>query len=137
MANTFEVRFVESGSLLVGWLRGTLDAELARKLVAFIELQEAESEKGFDRFCDLTALEGIALSVDEVASLAGQRRAYNPNPIRVKSAFLVGGPLALGVVHVFRALMQSDRIEVRWFDSREAAAAWLQVNPETLRQEES
>lgn len=133
----FDVRFVEGSSLLAGRLRGTLDAELARKLVAFIELQEAESEKGFDRFCDLTALEGIHLSVDEVASLASRRRAYNPNPIRVKSAFLVGGPLALGVVHVFRALMQSERIEVRWFDSLEAAAAWLQVSAETLRQEAS
>jgi hypothetical protein len=137
LANTFEVRYVEGGSLLAGWLRGTLDAELARKLVAFIELQEAESEKGFDRFCDLTALGGITLSVDEVASLAARRRAYNPNPIRVKSAFLVGGPLALGVVYMFKALMQSDRIEVRWFDSREAAGAWLQVSPETLRREES
>ena len=137
MASSFEVRYVGGGSLLAGWLRGTLDAELARKLVAFIELQEAESEKGFDRFCDLTALEGITLSVDEVASLAARRRAYNPNPIRVKSAFLVGGPLALGVAHVFKALLQSERIEVRWFDSREAAAAWLQVSAETLRREES
>ncbi len=137
MAGTFEVRYVAGGSLLAGWLRGTLDAELARKLVGFIELQEAESEKGFNRFCDLTALEGINLSVDEVGSLAARRRAYNPNPIRVKSAFLVASPLALGVVHVFKALMQSDRIEVRWFDSPEAAAAWLQVSPETLQVAES
>jgi hypothetical protein len=38
---------------------------------------------------------------------------------------------------MFKALMQSDRIEVRWFDSREAAAAWLQVDPQTLRWEGS
>lgn len=131
----FEVNFVESESLLVGRVRGTLDGAVARKLVEFVELTEAERDQGFNRFCDLTGLERINLSADEIASFAGRRRAYNPNPIRVKSAFLVGGPLALGTVYLFKALMQSERIEVRWFDSVEAAAAWLQVNPEILQRE--
>ena len=137
MAGTLDARFVEEASLLVGRLRGTLDAELARRLVAFVEIHEAELEKGFNRYCDLTQLEGISLAVDEIASLAARRRAYNPNPIRVKSAFLVSSPLALGVVHIFKALMQSERIEIRWFDSLEAAAAWLQVSREALRTEVS
>ena len=132
MAGMFDVSFVEEDSLLVGRLRGTLDAAVARKLVEFVELREAEVEKGFNRFCDLTQLERINLSVDEIASLAARRRAYNPNPIRVKSAFLVSSPLALGVVYMFKALLQSERIEVRWFDSLEVAAAWLQVSPGTL-----
>ena len=130
----FDVNFVESDSLLVGRVRGVLDGAAARKLVEFVELTEAEREKGFNRFCDLTQLEGINLSADEIASFAGRRRAYNPNPIRVKSAFLISGPLALGTVYMFKALMQSERIEVRWFDSVEAAAAWLQVSPGILRQ---
>ncbi len=133
----FDVKFVESDSLLVGRLRGTLDAAVARKLVGFVEIKEEEHEKGFNRFCDLTQLEGINLSADEIASLAARRRAYNPNPIRVKSAFLVSSPLALGVAYMFKALMQSERIEVRWFDSLEVAAAWLQVTPGALRAEGS
>jgi len=132
----FDVNFCEQHALLVGRLRGTLDAELARKLVEFVEFKEEEHEKGFNRFCDMTQLERINLSVDDIASLAGRRRAYNPNPIRVKSAFLVSSPLALGVVYMFKALLQSERIEVRWFDSLEVAAAWLQVSPGVLRAEQ-
>lgn len=98
----FDAKFVESDSLLVGRLRGTLDAAVARKLVEFIEIKEEEHEKGSNRFCDMTQLERINLSVDDIASLAARRRAYNPNPIRVKSAFLVSSPLALGVVYMFR-----------------------------------
>jgi len=129
----FDVHFVESDSLLVGRVRGILDGAVARKLVEFVELTEAEREKGFNRFCDLTQLERINLSTDEIASLAARRREYRPRT-RVKSAFLVGGPLALGTVYIFKALMQSERIEVRWFDSVEAAAAWLQVSPRILCQ---
>jgi len=132
----FDTNFVESDSLLVGRVRGVLDGATARKLVEFVELTEAEHEKGFNRYCDLTQLKGINLSADEIASFAGRRRAYNPTPIRVKSAFLVGSPLALGTVYMFKALMQSERIEVRWFDSAEAAAAWLQVSPSILRPQE-
>jgi hypothetical protein len=127
----FEVNFIEKDSLLVGRVRGILDGAAARKLVEFVELTEAEREKGFNRFCDLTQLEGINLSTDEIASLAARRRGYQPKA-KVKSAFLVGSPLALGTVYIFKALLQSERIEVRWFDSVEAAAAWLQVSPGIL-----
>jgi hypothetical protein len=127
----FDANFVETDSLLIGRVRGVLDGAAARKLVEFVELTEAEREQGFNRFCDLTQLEGINLSTDEIASLAARRRGYRPKT-RVKSAFLVGSPLTLGTVYIFKALLQSERIEVRWFDSVEAAAAWLEVRPSVL-----
>jgi hypothetical protein len=51
--------------------------------VELIEIKECNFETGFNRFCDLTRLEGICLSSAEVAELATRRRVSNPNDIRV------------------------------------------------------
>ena len=78
-------------------------------------------------------LEGIQLTEKEVQSLATRRRNHNPNPIRVKSAFIATEPLSRSIACMYQALVASDRITVGVFDSYESAAAWLQVTPEKLK----
>jgi len=124
---------IESDSLLVGRPKGILDADLARRIVDFIEIKEAAIETGFNRFCDLTRLEGINLTSNDVELLAARRSAYNPNLIRVKSAFLAPHLLDLAVVALYQILLQSPRIEVRVFRRLEEAAEWLGVSPERLK----
>ena len=128
-----DVYLIEEDRLLVGRPKGILDASLARRIVEFVEIKEAEIEQGFNRFCDLTRLEGINLTSNDVESLAARRSAYNPNLIRVKSAFLAPHLLDLAVVALYQILLQSSRIEVRVFRRLEEAAEWLGVSPEGLK----
>lgn len=123
---------VQSDPLLVCRPKGTLDGEIARRLVEVIEIKEADLETGFNRFCDLTHLEGINLSIGEIESMATRRRDYNPNLFQVKSAFLATSPLALSIVCLYKTLLESPRIKVRGFKSLEEAAVWLGVNPDKL-----
>ena len=74
----FDVYVIEAESLFVGRFKGTLDFSEATRIVEFIEIKESNFETGFNRFCDLTHLEGICLSSGEVAELAGHRSAFNP-----------------------------------------------------------
>jgi hypothetical protein len=124
---------LENESLLVGKLRGTLDLRLATKLVELIEFKEEELERGFNRVCDLTHLKGVRLSEKDVQALAVRRLIHNPNNVRVKSAFIATDPLAKGIASMYQALLASDRINVKVFDTHEAAAAWLQVPPGKLK----
>jgi hypothetical protein len=57
-----DVYILEDESLFVGRIRGALDLHTATKLIELVELKEDEVERGFDRVCDLTRLEGIQLT---------------------------------------------------------------------------
>jgi len=127
-----DVRVVENNSLMVGRLTGTLNNPLLRQTMEFVEIKEAEIEKGFNRYCDLTGLDGIRLGLGAVEAIAARRRAFNPNRVRVKSAFLASNALTWAVVELYRELLKSPRIQVRAFRSAKDAAAWLAVKPRTL-----
>jgi hypothetical protein len=126
------IRVVENGSLILGRMGGTLDDTLLQRTVEFLEIKEAELENGFSRYCDLTGLDGVRLGLGAVEAVAARRRAFNPNRIRVKSAFLATEPLTWAVVELYRELLKSPRIQVRSFRSVEDAAQWLDVDPKLL-----
>jgi hypothetical protein len=129
----FDIYMIERESLLVCRPKGTLDAAGAVQIVEFVEIKEASTETGFDRFVDLTHLDTISLSVADVSELAERRRTFLPNGVRVRSAFLATDPLAQGVARMYEKLLNSPRIEVRVYDHLEAAAEWLVVRIERLK----
>ena len=128
-----DVYVIDNESLMAGRPNGVLDAQTAERIVDLIEIKEEELEAGFNRFCDLTRLDGINLSSEDLLQLAARRRAFNPSDVRVKSAFLATHPLAVGAARMYEFLLYSPRIEVRVFKDLEAAAEWLAVKPDLLR----
>ena len=128
----FDVYPINADKVLVARLRGVFDASTARELCEFIEIKELEVETGFHRFCDLTNIEGIRLSTDDIVRLAERRRAFNPNNIHVKSAFWATDPLGFGIVRMYEQLLNSPRIEVRVWSDMQAAADWLGIKPDSL-----
>jgi hypothetical protein len=129
----FDLYVIDVDPMMVARPKGVLNLDMAQRIVEFVEIKEVSLEKGFNRFCDLTRLEGIQLSSDDVLELANRRRAFNPNDIRVKSAFFATSPLAFGVARLYEQLLNSPRIEVRVFSDIESAADWLAVHPDKLK----
>jgi hypothetical protein len=129
----FDVYVIDTAALMVGRPNGILDAHAAERIVDFVEIKEEQLESGFQRFCDLTRLDSITLSSQDLGKLATRRRAFNPNAVHVKSAFLASHPLALGIARMYEQLLQSPRIEVRVFTDINSAAEWLAIKPELLR----
>jgi len=127
-----DIYVIESDALMVARPKRILDAHAAKTIVEFIEIKEEHFETGFNRSCDLTALEGIQLSDAEVLCLAARRSSCNPNDIHVNSAFLATHPLAYGIARMYEQILHSPRIEVRVFSQLEPAAEWLGVKPERL-----
>ncbi len=118
---------VETDALLIVRPRGIIGARVSEKLVELVEIKEAERETGFNRFCDLTLVEGIRLSSIEIYKLAIRRRLFNPNDVHVKSAFLATDPLAFGIARMYEQILHSGRIHVRVWRDLESAARWLGV----------
>src|SRR5580704_19760347 len=108
-----DIYVLPGNSLLVARPQGILDARTAEEIVKFIEIKEAAIETGFNRFCDLTHLAKIRLSPVHVLQLAARRGAFNPNDIRVKSAFFATDILGLKIANMYKRLLNSPRIEVR------------------------
>lgn len=127
-----DVYVIKSEELLVCRLKGFLDAKEAARILDFIDIKELESETGFNRFCDLTRLGEIHLTPVDVIHMADRRRAFNPNEVHVKSAFLAPEPLAFGIASMYGQLLDSKRIEVRVWTDIQSAADWLGVKRESL-----
>ena len=70
MPSSFDVYLIEDGPLMVGRPKGVLDGELATKIVEFVEIKEVLIERGFNRFCDMTQINGINLALNEIDSTA-------------------------------------------------------------------
>ena len=128
----FDTYAIGNEALLVGRLKGVLDAKSARQIVEFVETREVMAQSGFNRFCDMTHLDGINLSSDDIYQIAVRRRAFNPDLIQVKSAFFATQPLAFGISRMYEQMLNSPRIEVRVWNELPAAAKWLGVDPAKL-----
>jgi hypothetical protein len=131
-AGVFDVYMIKRDSLMVLRPHGVLGARMTEKIIELVEIREEQVETGFNRFCDLTRLDGIRLSTIEIFKLAERRREFNPNDIHVKSAFLATDPLAFGIARMYEQLLQSPRIEVRVWDDLQSAAGWLGVAKDGL-----
>jgi len=129
----FDIYVIEKDALTVSRLTGVLDAKTAEKLVDFIEAKEVVTETGSNRFCDLSQVAGIHLSSDDIQQLAVRRRGFNPNDIRVKSAFFATDPLAFGISRMYEQMLNSPRIEVRVWGDMKIAAEWLGVELNSLK----
>jgi len=128
----FNLQSMEVDGLLVARFAGVLDATGAGQVVDFVESKELAAGTEFNRFCDMTQLEGIHLSTNDILQLAARRRMFNPNVMRVKSAFFATEPLAFGISRMYEQMLNSPRIEVRVWGDTQTAAAWLGVTVDTL-----
>jgi hypothetical protein len=128
----YDVYMIKSDSLMVLRPHGLLGARMTEKIIELVEIKEEQVETGFNRFCDLTHIDGIRLSMIEIFKLAERRRVFNPNDIHVKSAFLATDPLAFGIARMYEQLLHSPRIDVQVWDDLQSAAAWLGVEKDRL-----
>lgn len=129
----FDDHLLESESLLLCRPSGTLNYELALAIVVGIEERESRGKGWFDRFLDMTQLDGISLSLSDMKRLAQRRREFDPDDGRVKAAFLAHNALGLATAKVYEMLLRSDRIQVQVFRDVEEAARWLEVDAAKLQ----
>jgi hypothetical protein len=109
--------------------QGTFNADLAKKIVAFIESEEYIQDAPFDRYTDLSGLAEIRIGIGSMIEIA-RRRRFARQP--VKSALFGHDRASLELAQTYERLMHdATMMQVRSFSERKAAAEWLEV-PETI-----
>ena len=115
--------------LLVWYPRGVLNEAFVDQVFDFLEMEEHIQDAPFDRYADLSGLSGIRLGMYHVLQAARRRRKVK-QPVR--SAIFANEPLGFEVAQRYEHLMEGGMIEVRAFERREAASAFLEVPVEAL-----
>jgi hypothetical protein len=126
------VLFRKELSLMVWKPHGILDQALVNEIVAFVEAAEERSQKPFNRFVDLSALDAVDLNFSFVFDIALHRRlAFEAHP-PVKTALYVTSPDATHYAKLHAMLTDHSPLHVSLFTERAAAAKWLGVPVEAL-----
>jgi hypothetical protein len=120
------VLFRKELSLMVWKPHGILDQALVNEIVAFVEAAEERSQKPFNRFVDLSALDAVDLNFKFVFHIALHRRLAFESHLPVKT------PAATHYAKLHAMLTDHSPLHVSLFTERAAAAKWLGVPVEAL-----
>lgn len=92
------------------------------------EKLESQRPESLDRMTDLTDVERFDVAYRDIFQLADRRkrRAHTRN---VKVAAIARRPEQIGMARMFQTLSEHPQIEIRIFDSRVEAMAWLGEKP--------
>ena len=128
-----DVLFHAGLRLMVYRPRGILSEKRVQSLIDFLEMEEDQTERPFNRFTDLSKLDALDLDLKAMIRISLYRRlAYGKYP-PVRSAFYVTSPAAARVVRVHVIVTDRSPLQVRMFLKVSAAATWLGVPPGVLQ----
>ncbi len=129
-----DIRFHKDLSLLLWKPRGILDEVTVSEIVAFIEAVEKRNRQPINRFADLSALDAVDLNFRFVFDVALGRRLSVKEKPAVKSAFYVTSEATRHYTKLHAMLTDYSPLDVTLFTDRAAAAKWLGVPLEALRE---
>ena len=114
------------------------DDKLSAKTLeeALEETQKIEQEKDFvfNKFVDLTKIDSVNISSNEVSMIAYDRKIFVETLTgKFKTAILVNSPLTYGIVRMFQTLIESEKITAKEFYNLQEAADWLGVDVAILK----
>jgi hypothetical protein len=128
-----DTRYFPQWRLVTWHPKGILDDALADRIVEFVEWKERAQKEPFHRFTDFDGLTEVRLKFGHAFELASRRRSAGHGGF-VKSAMYSRWIVGIGIAHMFEALMDGGSMTVRAMRTRKAAAEWLEVPVEILRQ---
>ena len=128
-----DVLFDHDLGLMVFRPLGVLNEKVVDEVVAFLEKAEERATKPFNRYSDLSKLQGIDLKFDTVVRVSLHRRlTYMKHP-PVKAAFFVTTEEVAHLVDIHILMTDHSPLQVAMFRDVAAAAEWLGVATEDLQ----
>src|SRR6185437_11083118 len=127
-----DVEFCEDVRLFVWRPRSVLDEAAINKVLSALEDLEAKLQEPFNRFSDTSETHEVELNFRYVIQVSLHRRLSYAGRPPVKSAILATDSTMIHYGRLHALLTQGSPINVRIFQDREEAAAWLGVPVERL-----
>src|SRR5690349_14105561 len=115
------VSFHRDLDLMVWQPRGTLAEEHVDRLIEMIEEAETNAETPFNRYTDLSKLDGVEVNFDYVFRVSLYRRAVYGDRPAVKSAFYVRDRATAEVALTHAVVATNSPLNVKVFLDKRAA----------------
>jgi hypothetical protein len=128
-----DVECIEDAKLFVWRPRGVLDEAILNKILAFLAAQEGRFGRPFNRFTDLSLLDGVALTFKYVFHFALYRRLSRLGRETLKSAIFATAPEVLRHVKLHALVTDRSPLQVKIFKDYDTTAKWLGVSVELLQ----
>ena len=128
------VECLEDARLFIWRPRGVLSEAVLNKILAFVVTQEGKFGRSFDRFTDLSSIDAVDLTFKYVFHFALYRRLSRIGRETIKSAILATAPEVTRYVKLHALVTDHSPLKVRMFTEYGAAAKWLEVPVELLKE---
>ena len=123
---------IKESGLLIIWISGELSYEAILPLLTKIEEIEKQYPAGFKRFTDLSKVDSMPLSSEQIKTITERRIAVYKGP-SVRSAFLADEMLHFGLVRIYTAMMEPySPVDVDVFYELKKCADWLGIDQEKI-----
>jgi hypothetical protein len=127
-----DVEFHEDIGLLIHRQRGTVNRIALNKIITLIGELEFTLKKPFNRFLDTVAADAVDLDLEYIRRVSLYRRHFYGNRPPIKTAILATQSSLAEYGRLHASLTEGSPINVRVFDDRKEAAAWLGVPSKLL-----
>src|SRR5262245_51384320 len=105
MNDSFRIELSPEHRLAICRPVGTLDAEVARQLLIFVLALEDVHPEPFDRLLDVTGIEEIRLSAQDIYEYSKARLLAAAGRPPFRMAIVAPDPLANGTARIYETLM--------------------------------
>lgn len=124
---------LEEAKLFVWHPRGVLNEAILNKILVYAAEQEGRFGRPFNRFTDMTLIDAVDLTFKYVFHFALYRRLSRIGREAIKSAILVTAPAVARYVKLHALVTDHSPLQVKMFKDYGAAAKWLDVPVELLK----
>lgn len=118
--------------LMVFKPRGIITEKRLNGAIKMLEREEDRAQIPFNRFTDLSKVEGIDVDFKAMFRFSLHRRLSYSRRLPVKSAIYVTTPTAVRLIKIHILLTDYSPLKVKMFTDLAVAARWLGVSLETL-----
>lgn len=105
-----------------------LDITLTTQWVDKLEEIEASTTKSLNRFHDITELNAVHLSFDDLWGIAQRRLKSHEKGHVMKTAFWVSTPLNYGISRMYQAFTEDTPYQIEVFYNIEDVAIFLEID---------
>lgn len=128
--------FFKTDHLVIWRPVGAIDVDKIREFIVFLNQQSSKSDLQFDRFIDLSKINGISVNYEELSGIADQRSEYASKHLgkKVKMAMFVTHPLSFGMARMYENLLDNAKFEINIYYSIEEASKFLDVDLSLLKE---
>ncbi|MBN2423764.1 MAG: hypothetical protein JXR46_13200 [Calditrichaceae bacterium] len=127
--------FFRTDKLVIWRPEGSMTLEKIEKFIEFLNTNSGKRDPHFDRFVDLSCITEIAVSYEQLSTIAFTRKTYSQQKLdkKIRMVFYVNNSISYGMTRMYQNLFDDKYYDIKIFKNLCEAAAFLEVDASLLK----